>query len=182
MRELPLEKAFMLIEPGNVAMVSTANKGKKNLMTMSWHMVMDFTPRFACLIGPWDFTYDALVDTKECVLAIPPVSIIEKVIGVGNCSGRDVESKFEKFGLTPLKARHVKAPLVKECLYNIECRVVDHIKKHDIFVLDAVAAWRNPSCKERRGFHAVGNGLFIADGEKLDMRNLMTRFPEVTRL
>jgi len=45
MKELPLSKAFQLIEPGPVVLVATARDGKANVMTMSWHMVMDFTPQ-----------------------------------------------------------------------------------------------------------------------------------------
>lgn len=47
MKELQLSKAFQLIEPGPVVLVTTAHKGKANIMTMSWHMVMDFTPQIA---------------------------------------------------------------------------------------------------------------------------------------
>jgi hypothetical protein len=53
MKTLPLAKAFMLLEPGPVILVTTADRGKRNVMTISWHMVMDFTPRFALLTGPW---------------------------------------------------------------------------------------------------------------------------------
>jgi len=49
MKELPIEKAFMLIEPGPVTLVTTAAGRKKNIMTISWTLVMDFTPRSWCL-------------------------------------------------------------------------------------------------------------------------------------
>jgi hypothetical protein len=65
MNELPLSKAFRLIEPGPVVLVTTALKGKTNVMTMSWHMVMDFTPQIGCIIGSWDYSFNALRTTKE---------------------------------------------------------------------------------------------------------------------
>ena len=40
--ELPLEKAFMLFEPGPVILVATNDGIKNNLMTITWHMVTDF--------------------------------------------------------------------------------------------------------------------------------------------
>ena len=52
MKTLPLRKAFMLLEPGPVVLITTADRGKNNVMTISWHMVMDFTPQFALLTGP----------------------------------------------------------------------------------------------------------------------------------
>src|SRR5665647_2395886 len=80
MQELPLNKAFMLLEPGPVVLVSTAAGGKSNIMTLSWHMVMDFTPKFALVTGAWNYSYKALLKTKECVIAIPAFDISQKVV------------------------------------------------------------------------------------------------------
>ena len=172
MNKLALHKAFMLLEPGPVVLVTTADGGKNNIMTISWHMVMDFTPQFALLTGPWNHSYKALVKCKECVIAIPTVDILRTVVAIGACSGSDTD-KFEKFELTPLKAKSVRAPLIGECLANIECRVSDHIKKHDIFVLDAIHAWVDDDRRERRTIHARGDGTFIVDGRTIDYRELM---------
>jgi flavin reductase (DIM6/NTAB) family NADH-FMN oxidoreductase RutF len=54
MKELKLSKAFQLIEPGPLVLLSTAHQKKADIMTMSWHMVMDFTSQIGCIIGPWD--------------------------------------------------------------------------------------------------------------------------------
>jgi flavin reductase (DIM6/NTAB) family NADH-FMN oxidoreductase RutF len=100
---LPVEKAFMLLEPGPVILVTTHDKGRDNIMTISWHMVVDFTPRIALTTGPWNYSFAALMNTKECVLAIPAVDLAEKVVGIGDYSGRDTD-KFKKFDLGA--ARH----------------------------------------------------------------------------
>lgn len=172
MKSMPLNKAFTLIEPGPVTLVTTNNGKKNNIMTITWTMVMDFTPRFAITTGPWNYSYAALKKTRECVIAIPTVDLIDTVVGVGTCSGEDTD-KFEKFGLTALKGKHVHAPLIKECVANIECQVVEIIKKHDIIVLDALAAYYDSSRKEQRTLHAVGDGTFVVDGRKLDRRRMM---------
>ena len=163
MSPLPLSKAFTLLEPGPVVLVTTNAGGRNNIMTISWAMVVDFTPRFAMTTGPWNFSYAALRKFRECVIAIPTVDLIDKVVGVGTCSGADTD-KFEKFALTPVKARHVKAPLIRECLANIECRVVDIVARHSIVVLEGVAAYFDRSRKEKRTIHANGDGTFVVDG------------------
>ncbi|ACL73025.1 flavin reductase domain protein FMN-binding [Thioalkalivibrio sulfidiphilus HL-EbGr7] len=173
MRSLKLSKAFTLIEPGPVVLVTTHDGKQNNIMTLSWTMVMDFTPRFAITTGPWNYSFRALKKTRECVIAIPTVDMLDKVIGIGTCSGADTD-KFTRFGLTPVPGRAVKAPLIKECLANIECRVIDIVKKHDIVVLEAVAAYVDTSRKEKRTVHAVGDGTFIVDGRTLDRRKLMS--------
>ena len=172
MKKLPLNKAFTLLEPGPIVLVTTADNGKQNILTLSWTMVMDFTPRFAFLTGPWNFSYKALNKTGECVIAIPTVDLAKTAIQIGTCSGTETD-KFKKFKLTPLKAENVSAPLIKECYANIECRIIDHIEKHNIFVLDGLAAWVDDKRTEKRFFHGVGDGKFIVDGELINYRRIM---------
>jgi flavin reductase (DIM6/NTAB) family NADH-FMN oxidoreductase RutF len=173
MKKLNINKAFTLIEPGPVVLVTTNDGKKNNVMTISWTMVMDFTPQFAITTGSWNYSFAALRKTKECVISIPTVDMIDKVIGIGTCSGSNTE-KFEKFMLTPVKAKNIKAPLIKECLANIECKVVDIITKHNILVLEGVAAYIDNSRKEKRTFHAVGDGTFIVDGRKISRKKMMS--------
>jgi flavin reductase (DIM6/NTAB) family NADH-FMN oxidoreductase RutF len=179
MKKFPLNKAFTFLEPGPVILAATAGgDGRNNIMTLSWTMVLDFTPRFAFMTGPWNYSFKALTKTKECVIALPAVDLARTAVRIGSCSGADV-NKFEKFNLTPLEAARVKAPLIKECYVNIECRVADHIQKHGIFVLDALEAWIDERRKEKRFFHAVGDGRFIVDGKKINHRRIMIeKLPE----
>ena len=170
--ELSLNKAFMLFEPGPVILVSTHDGKKNNLMTISWHMVTDFTPTLALTTGPWNHSFKAMMKKKECVLAVPTVDIIEKVISIGDCSGKDTD-KFKKFELTPLPASEVAVPLVKECLACLECKIIDYIEEPGIFLLQGVKAWIDNERKERRTFHANGDGTFVVDGEKIDLHDLM---------
>ena len=172
MRQLKLSKAFTLMEPGPVVLVTTHDGKKNNIMTISWTMVLDFTPVFAITTGEWNHSFAALRKNRECVIAIPTVDMLDRVVGVGTCSGADTD-KFAKFKLTPVQGKVVKAPLIKECLANIECKVVDIVRKHNIVVLEAVAAYVDPARKEKRTVHAVGDGTFIVDGRKLDRRKMM---------
>jgi len=177
MGKMPLSKAFTLIESGPVVLVTTSDGKKDNIMTISWTMVMDFTPIFAITTGPWNYSYTALRKSKECVISIPTVDLLDKVVGVGTCSGADTD-KFEKFGLTPVKGKYVRSPLIKECLANIECKVRDILQKHNIVVLEGVAAYFDSSRKEKRTVHAIGDGTFIVDGRRLNRKKMMsTKIP-----
>jgi flavin reductase (DIM6/NTAB) family NADH-FMN oxidoreductase RutF len=135
-------------------------------------MVLDFTPVFAITTGAWNFSFAALRKTRECVVAIPTVDLLDRVVGVGTCSGADTD-KFARFKLTAVPAKAVKAPLIKECLANIECKVVDLVRKHNIVVLEAIRAYIDPGRKEKRMIHAVGDGTFVADGRRFDRREKM---------
>jgi flavin reductase (DIM6/NTAB) family NADH-FMN oxidoreductase RutF len=63
--------------------------------------------------------------------------------------------------------------LIKECFANIECKVIDIVKKHNIVVLEAKAAYIDTARKEKRTVHAVGDGTFIVDGRRIDRRKMM---------
>ena len=177
MRPLKLERAFTLIEPGPVVLVTTRDGARNNIMTISWTMVLDFAPVFALVTGDWNHSYAALKKHRECVLAIPGADLLDQVVGIGTCSGADTD-KFDRFGLTPLPGKVVKAPLIGECLANIECRVTGMLGKHNIVVLEGVAACVNSKREERRTLHAVGDGTFVADGATFDRREMMaSRLP-----
>jgi flavin reductase (DIM6/NTAB) family NADH-FMN oxidoreductase RutF len=172
MRQLELSKAFTLMESGPVVLVTTYDGAKNNIMTISWTMVLDFTPLFAITTGEWNHSFAALRKTRECVIAIPTVDMLDQVVGIGTCSGADTD-KFAKFKLTSMPGKVVMAPLIKECLANIECKVIDIVRKHNIVVLEGVAAYLNRARKEKRTVHAVGDGTFIVDGHKMDRRKMM---------
>lgn len=172
MKKLRLSKAFTLLESGPVVLVTTNDGIKNNIMTISWTMVLDFAPVFAITTGPWNYSYAALQKFKECVISIPAVDMIDQVVGIGTCSSTDTD-KFEKYELTPVKGKHIRSPLIKECLANIECKVIDIVKKHNILVLEGVAAYFDSSRKEKRTIHAIGDGTFIVDGRKIDRKKMM---------
>lgn len=172
MESLPLHKAFTLIEPGPVVLVTTNDGERGNVMTITWTMVLDFAARFAITTGPWNSSWEALTGRRECVLAIPGADLLDTAIGIGTCSGRDVD-KFQKFDLTRQNASRVGAPLIADCLANIECRVVEVLEPYGIVILEGLAAWRSTGRTETRMLHAVGDGTFVVDGPRLDRRDAM---------
>jgi flavin reductase (DIM6/NTAB) family NADH-FMN oxidoreductase RutF len=175
MKELPLAKVYQLLEPGPVVLLTTARKGRANVMTMSWHMMVEFEPpRVACVVSGYDYSFAALRATKECVIAVPSVALARKVVEAGNCSGRDVD-KFERIGLTPVPATCVAPPLVAECFANLECKVVDThlVNKYSLFVLEVLKAWIDPAQKHPKTIHHHGYGRFAVDGEMIQLKSRM---------
>lgn len=175
MKALPLDKVYQLIEPGPVVLLTTALDGDANVMTMSWHMMMEFVPpRIGCIVSSADHSFTALFKTGECVIAIPSADMAEKVVAIGNCSGRDV-NKFTEIGLTALPAQAVAAPLIGECFANLECKVVDRdfVERHNLFVLDVVRAWHDPDRPAPKTLHHKGYGTFVIDGEEVTLASKM---------
>ena len=170
-RKLPLSRVYGLLEPGPVVLLTTAHRGRANVMTMSWHTMMEFEPPLVgCVVSGRNFSFDLLRRSRACVIAIPTARIAKKVVGVGNCSGARTD-KFAKFGLTALPASQVAAPLVAECFANLECRVADTrlVNRYNFFVLEVVAAWIDPAVKVPRTLHHRGYGEFMVAGRTLKL-------------
>jgi flavin reductase (DIM6/NTAB) family NADH-FMN oxidoreductase RutF len=175
MKDLPLAKVYQLLEPGPVVLLTTARKGRANIMAMSWHMMVEFEPpRVACVVSSADYSFAALRATGECVIAIPAIQLAQKVVAIGNCSGRSTD-KFKRFGLTPMPAERVAPPLVAECFANLECKVVETrlVNKFNLFVLEVLKAWIDPAQKQPKTIHHHGYGKFTVDGETIKLKSRM---------
>lgn len=175
LRNLGLAEVYRLLEPGPVVLLTTSQRGRSNVMTMSWHMMVEFEPPLvACVVSEADHSFAALRATRECVIAIPSVELAKTVVGVGNCSGREID-KFKKFGLTMGPAADVRPPLILECFANLECRVADTrmVNRYNLFILEVVQAWIDPKRKRSRTIHHRGRGVFAVDGDLLRLKSTM---------
>ena len=173
MKALPLSKVYQVLEPGPVVLLTTADKGKPNVMAMSWHMMVDFEPPLvACIVSEANHSFAALAATKECVIAVPAVALARQVVRIGNMSGRKTD-KFKATGLTPVKAHQVAAPLIQECFANLECKIKDTrlVEKYNLFVLEVVKAWIDPKQKRPKTIHHQGNGKFVVAGRTISIKS-----------
>jgi len=164
-----LSKVYSLLEPGPVVLVTTARKGRPNIMTMSWHTMMEFEPPLVgCVVSNRNHSFDVLKATGECVINIPTAGLASQVVGCGNTSGRTLD-KFQAFGLTPVAASRVKAPLIDECYASLECKVVDTklVAKYCFFILEVLKAWIDTSSKDPRTLHHRGRGDFMIAGRTI---------------
>ncbi len=170
-KSLPLSRVYRLLEPGPVVLLTTADKGRPNVMTMSWHTMMEFEPPLVgCVISDRNHSFGVLKATRECVINIPTLELAAQVVGCGNSSGRKLD-KFRRFGLTPVAAACVKAPLIDECYAALECKVADTtlVAKYCFFILEVLQAWIDPSAKDPRTIHHRGRGAFMVAGKTIKL-------------
>lgn len=174
-RSFPLSKVYGLLEPGPVVLITVAGKAGTNIMTQSWHTMMEFEPPLVgCVISGRNYSFDILRKTRECVISIPTVELADQVVACGNTSGEKVD-KFEAFGLTPLPATQVGAPLIAECYANLECKVANSrmVNQYNFFILEVLKAWINPAIKNPRTLHHMGKGVFMVAGETIKLASRM---------
>lgn len=170
-KDFPVSDVRRFLEPGPVVLVSSAWKGERNIMTMGWHMIMEFSPSLiGCYIWDANHSHGLIRKSRECVINVPARDLIRQAIGIGNCSGADTD-KFAKFRLTAQSGTEVKAPLIGECHANFECRLADArlVPRYNLFVFEVVKAHVAVSPKFPRTFHYRGEGRFMISGRETDM-------------
>lgn len=165
-QDFPVSKIRRFLEPGPIVLLSSAWKGKTNIMTMGWHMVMGEEPSLiGCYIWDANHSFDIVRKSKECVINIPTAEIATTVVRIGNSSGRDID-KFAEFKLTGVSGEKVDALLIAECYANFECRLIDTslINKYSLFIFEVVKAHAATSPKFPQTIHYRGDGLFMISG------------------
>lgn len=170
--ELPVEQVRRYLEPGPIVLVSSAWNGRRNVMTMGWHTVMEFSPSLVgCVISSANHSFEMIRRSRECVINLPTTALTDEVIGIGNCSGAEVD-KFARFGLTAEEAKKVKAPLIRECHAHFECRLADDrlVGKYDFFIWEVVRARVAVSPRHPRTLHYTGDGVFMVSGKIISRR------------
>ena len=132
-------------KPERVVWAVAEHEGKRSICPLGWKMKASFTPPMMAIgVAPSRFTHNLIVNSGELVLAWPGEDLAEETLYCGTNSGRKAD-KFKETGLTPLKGEFVKAPLVQQCIGNLECRLAGQLTSgdHTIFVCEILAAWKN---------------------------------------
>lgn len=166
-RSLKLARVYALLEPGPVVLVTTAYQDRTNVMTLSWHCMMEFEPPLIGFVMSSDNdSFTLLQGSRACVINIPTADMARQVVAVGNSHGRNTD-KFAAFGLTTRPAERVAAPLIVECYANLECTVTDTrlVERYNFFVLEVVKAWIDPAQRRPRTLHHRGRGEFMIAGD-----------------
>ena len=170
--DLPLEQVRRVLEPGPIVLLSSSHAGERNVMTMGWHTVMEFSPSLVgCVIASSNHSFELVRQSRECVINVPTTALVDAVVGIGTSSGLDVD-KFERFGLTVEEGFDAPAPVIRECYANFVCRLHDDslVEKYNFFIWEVVAARVARSPKHPETLHYTGAGEFMVAGKVISRK------------
>lgn len=121
--------ARTLIYPNPVLIIGTYDKeGKPNVMTAAWGGICSSNPpSVAFSVQKTRYTYENLMNTRECTINIPSEEFVREADYFGIVSGKKTD-KFSATCLTPVRSEIVNAPLVNEFPVVLECRVTNSIE------------------------------------------------------
>ncbi len=166
--------AYRLLHPMHTVLISCVGKaGKPNVTTVAWAMPTSSAPPLVAIsVSPKRHSHSLIQESGEFVINIPTLELLQATYACGNFSGRSFD-KFKKAGLTPIPARKVKAPAIRECVAHLECAVDSQVTTgdHTVFVGKVLAAYANPGVftekysleVARLLYHAGGNNFAILD-------------------
>lgn len=141
-----------------VLVTCVGDTGKANIITLSWvGNVCSDPPQIGISIRPSRYSHGLVSQSMEFVVNIPTAQIVKETDYCGTVSGRDAD-KFVETGFTALPASEVRAPLIKECPVNIECRVRQMVSlgTHDMFVGEVLAVHADEECVSEEGKLDIG--------------------------
>ncbi|MDR2366176.1 MAG: flavin reductase family protein [Zoogloeaceae bacterium] len=173
-RDFPVSEVRRYLEPGPIVLVSSQWQGEANIMTMGWQTVLEFSPSLVgCLISAANHSFELIRNSGECVINLPTTALADTVVRIGNTSGADID-KFREFNLSVGKAKHVKAPLIKECHANFECRLYDDalVDRYNFFIFEVVKAHVAPTPEHPETLHYKGDGIFMISGQIINKKAL----------
>jgi flavin reductase (DIM6/NTAB) family NADH-FMN oxidoreductase RutF len=150
-----------------VLVTCISKTGKPNIITLAWAMPTSINPPLVAIsVRPNRHSHPLIQQTKEFIINIPTMNILNAVLFCGRKSGKD-HNKFKEAKLTPAPAKKVKPPIIKECVAHLECKLRRRITTgdHSIFIGEVILAYANKEAftdeynltKAKMVFHTGGN-------------------------
>ncbi len=126
-------------------------------------------------MAPQRYSHELIAGLKEFVVNIPTMDIIKETLFCGRRTGRK-HDQFAETGLTPLPAKMIRPPIIKECVAYLECKLHQQIAMgdHTLFVGEVLTAYVNEGVFLNRKFnlekvkliyHAGGSDFATLDPE-----------------
>lgn len=121
-----LREAYRQFTTG-VALITTHGSKGPNVMAAEWTFNVSYDPFLISVhVGPDKATYEAIVETEEFGVNIVAEDQLAPMAFAGHFTGREVDKlSSEVFETYP--ARRIRAPMIRGCLLNAECRVVEQV-------------------------------------------------------
>lgn len=178
LKDVPLAKAYLLLNHGPSTLVTSEHDGVANVMAAAWVMPLDFDPpKLLLVLDRNTWSRHLVEDSGAFVIQLPSRQQAELTLAVGSSNGGEM-NKFEQLDIRTARARHIEAPIVEGCVAYLECKVIsepNNQEKYDLFIAEVVAAyaderafsngrWHFPN-DELRTIHYQAGGAFFATGE-----------------
>ncbi len=177
--QIRLLAAYKLLHPMHTVLVSCGDKAKEaNIITLAWAMPTSINPPLVAIsVRPTRHSYKLIKETGEFVVNIPTMKIVKETLFCGRRSGK-THDKFKETNLTPMQAKTVKTPIIKQCVAHLECRLTQTFETgdHTVFVGEVIEAYADKNSfeeeynieKTKLIYHLGGNKFATLSDEMVE--------------
>ncbi len=132
-----VRRVIRLMHPRPIVLLTCSDKeGKENAITVAWSTPTSFEPPMVAVsVSPKNYSHSLISETKEFVVNVPPIDLLDESYFIGSYSGKELD-KFKEIKLTKKPAKKVKAPIIEECFAHLECKVEKEVNTgdHTLFI------------------------------------------------
>ena len=150
---VPSSSTYRLLHPRLVVLVSCVDEaGKANVITLAWSMPVSINPPIVVIsIAPKRYSHQLIEKTREFVVNVPTMDIVRETLFCGRRSGKTYD-KFKETRLTPLPAKMVQPPIIKECVAHLECKLHQQITigDHTLFIGRVLTAYADDGVFDKK--------------------------------
>ncbi len=183
LQDVPLNKAYRLLNLGATALISAADAGKEDVMPATWNCALDLEPCKATVVIAKDhYTRPLIERSGYFAISVPSVAIVQQVMKLGTVSKHDDPQKLEHSGATFFKLPNFAMPLTQGCVAHLIFKVIPEAHNqdaYDLFIGECVKAVADSRVfreghyqyasadAQLRTLHYVAGGHFFALGEEV---------------
>jgi len=181
--EVPLDKAYRLLNHGPTVLVSSAHEGAHNVMAAAWACPLDFSPPKVTVVIDKATRTRALVEGSGAfVLNLPTTSLAALTLALGSESALEAPDKLQRHGVQLFNMDASPVPLVSACAAWLVCRVIPELhnqQTYDLFIGEVTHAFADPRVfsdgrwhfdqapDALRTLHYVAGGQFYQTGASI---------------
>ncbi len=148
-----------------VALITSLSGERVNVMSAEWTIRVSIDPfLISVLVGYQRETYKLISESREFGISYCSADQGELAHIAGNYSLKDTD-KFKMGGFQTFNAKYIKAPLIRGCISNFECKVMDEFKMgdHAAFVGEVLNGYyddeKSPLVFHRGKFFKLGDRI-----------------------
>lgn len=122
---------YILLHPRPTVLITTVcREGKYNVMPCTWHTPVSWDPDLVLIVvDKENYTHKCIMETKEFVVNVVDDKFLDKIMKL-TVHGDKVD-KFKLAGLKTMKARFVRAPILRDAIAYIEATLYRAIDVED---------------------------------------------------
>ncbi|MBT5954745.1 flavin reductase family protein [bacterium] len=125
-KKIPMGPSHLMF-PIPASLVVTGQSNDLNVAAVAWIGMMTYSPPIVTIsLKEGRHSLDLIRKYKEFTVNLPSAEHYKETDYCGLVSGSD-ENKLETIGFSTEDSLNIKTPIIKECPYNMECKVVKEV-------------------------------------------------------